>query len=245
MTSVPPFPGAIGLSGLDVYDWEDDAGVHGGAPHVHLVCSEAYVVVRGRGRVQLLSADGYREVPLEARDVVWYEPGTIHRSVNDGDLAVVAVMGNSGLPEAGDAVMTFSDEDLASPESYAAAASLGPTPTAKAALARRDRALAGFRVLREAAEAGDLGPLERFFARAAAIVRPRLDEWRGAITDGPLASAHASLQQVDALAAGDVAHLRDARTTRIPGPEGRTFGMCGLLRAYDPIRRAASATEAR
>ena len=31
----------------------------------------------------------------------------LHRAVNDGDLQVVVVMRNSGLPEAGDAVLTF------------------------------------------------------------------------------------------------------------------------------------------
>lgn len=58
-----PLPGAVGLSHLSAYDWEAIDGVCGGSPHLHLVCTEAYVVTGGRGAVQTLSPDGYREIP--------------------------------------------------------------------------------------------------------------------------------------------------------------------------------------
>lgn len=44
-----PLPGAVGLSHLSAYDWEAADGVCGGSPHLHLVCTEAYVVTGGRG----------------------------------------------------------------------------------------------------------------------------------------------------------------------------------------------------
>ena len=63
MTALPaPLPGAVGLSHLSAYDWEAADGVCGGSPHLHLVCTEAYVVTGGRGAVQTLTvADGYRD----------------------------------------------------------------------------------------------------------------------------------------------------------------------------------------
>lgn len=52
-------PGGVGVSGLSVYDWPAADGVCGGTPHLHLVCSEAYVVTGGRGAVQTLTASGH------------------------------------------------------------------------------------------------------------------------------------------------------------------------------------------
>ncbi|HJP80470.1 MAG TPA: cupin domain-containing protein [Pseudonocardiaceae bacterium] len=101
----PIFPGGTGVSGLSVYPWAAEDGVCGGSPHLHLACTEAYVVVGGRGAVQTLTAAGLTETPLSAGTVVWFSPGTIHRAVNhDGALRIVVLMQNSGLPEAGDAV---------------------------------------------------------------------------------------------------------------------------------------------
>lgn len=52
-------------------------------------------------------ASGPRQTPLAAGSVDWFTPGTIRRAVNHSGLTVVVVMANAGLPEAGDAVMTF------------------------------------------------------------------------------------------------------------------------------------------
>ena len=61
-------------------------GACGGSPHVHLVCTEAYVVAAGAGAVQTLGGDGYLETPLRPDDVVWFAPGTVHRLINHGGL---------------------------------------------------------------------------------------------------------------------------------------------------------------
>ncbi|MFF8846268.1 cupin domain-containing protein [Streptomyces sp. NPDC015127] len=154
---VPPYrgtpvvtrlPGGVGISGLTVYDWEAADGLCGGTPHMHLVCSEAYVVIDGSGSVQTLTTCGFADTPLHPGDVVRFTPGTIHRLVNDGGLRLVVLMQNSGLPEAGDAVFTFPAPVLADPHAYQAAAALTGDQAA-AARRRRDLALEGFLALRE------------------------------------------------------------------------------------------------
>lgn len=238
--AIPPFPGGTGISDLAVYDWEAADGLHGGSPHLHTSCTECYVVTAGAGRLQTLTEDGLGEVELRPGDVVWFTPGMIHRAVDEGGLRVVVVMGNSGLPEAGDAVMTLPPEHLATPEAYRAATSLdqdgaGATP-AERARARRDLAVAGFTALAEAVAAGDVEPLERFRAAAAALVRPRLADFERQWRAGALAAATATGEQLRALAAGDHGHLRSASVHRLRPPAERTWGMCGRLVAYDGLR---------
>ena len=238
MTGLPEFPGAVGITALRVYDWEAADGLCGGSPHVHLCCTEGYVVVGGAGRVQTLTATGSAETPLRPGDVVWFTPGTIHRAVNDGDLHVVALMQNSGLPEAGDAVLTFPREHLADRASYERAVALNGSEDR--ARARRDLAVEGFTRLRERTGAGDPAALEEFYAAAAALVRPQLASWRERWERGAAAVAGRTGEQLDALAAGDHSHLRDAVVARIEQPPPVTLGMCGRLSPYDPVRNAFS-----
>jgi len=98
-------PGGVGISLLTVYDVEAPDGLVGGTPHVHLACSEGYCVIAGAGAVQTLTPKGYAETQLQPATVVWFDPGTIHRLVNGGGLQILTLMSNSGLPEAGDAVL--------------------------------------------------------------------------------------------------------------------------------------------
>ncbi|MER6065162.1 cupin [Streptomyces sp. NPDC001792] len=226
-------PGGVAVSRLCVYDWPAPDGVRGGTPHVHLACSEAYVVTGGRGAVQTLTASGYAVTPLVPGTVAWFTPGTIHRLVNEGDLRITVLMQNSGLPEAGDAVLTLPPEYLADPETYAAATTIpagAPEPEReRIARARRDLALEGYRSLREAS-----GPqaLAAFHRAAAALVGPRVAEWRERWRRGALAAAEATGRHLERLAEGDATHLAEAvvRAER-PFEEGR-FGMCGRLDVY-------------
>lgn len=233
-----PLPGAVGVSRLRVYGWETPDGAHGGSPHLHLACSEAYVVVGGRGAVQTLTlAEGFRERPLHPGDLMWFTPGTIHRLINHGDLDIVVVMQNSGLPEAGDAVMTFEPDVVADRAAYAAAArlpdGLDPNPTddpEHPARRRRDRAIAGFLRLKDAWEAGDREPLEEFHRQAAALIEPNLPAWRERWAHGPAASSAETGEVLSALASRDVSHLRGAGVyTDDAVPR---VGMCGWLSAY-------------
>ncbi|MFI6206205.1 cupin [Streptomyces sp. NPDC051041] len=230
-----PLPGAVGLSHLSAYDWAAADGVCGGSPHLHLVCAEAYVVTGGRGAVQTLSPDGYRDIPLRPGSVAWFTPGTVHRMVQGGGLRVTVLMQNSGLPEAGDAVFTFPPDVLADPERYAAAATLPPGAgpgTEAAARRRRDLAVEGYLALRAALTAGDDGPYREFQRAAARLVRDRVPAWRELWRTGALAAAERTGAQLDALAQGDPAYLGEATAyaavpTRLGG-----FGMCGRRDEY-------------
>ncbi|MFJ9717049.1 cupin [Streptomyces sp. NPDC101213] len=230
-----PLPGAVGLSHLTAYDWEAADGVCGGSPHLHLVCTEAYVVTGGRGAVQTLSPDGYRDVPLEPGSVAWFTPGTVHRMVQGGGLRVTVLMQNSGLPEAGDAVFTFPPEVLADPRRYAAAAELPPGTGPEAAAAarrRRDLAVEGYVDLRKALVAGDPGPLLAFQRAAAALVRERVPVWRELWRSGALAAAERTGAQLDALAAGEPSYLAGATAYETAPARRGGFGMCGRRDEY-------------
>ncbi|MFI1509849.1 cupin domain-containing protein [Streptomyces sp. NPDC020597] len=226
-------PGGVAISHLSVYDWPAADGACGGTPHMHLACSEAYVVTGGRGAVQTLTSSGYEVTPLQAGTVAWFTPGTIHRLVNEGDLRITVLMQNSGLPEAGDAVLTLPPEYLTDPETYARATAIPADATEeeqeRAARARRDLALEGYRALREAE-----GPqaLAAFHRAAAALVRPRIAEWRERWRQGADASAAATAAQLDWLERGESPHLEAAAvSSEQPSARGK-FGMCGRLDVY-------------
>ncbi|MER5378674.1 cupin [Streptomyces sp. NPDC002688] len=230
----PGLPGAVAVSHLRVYDWPAADGVCGGTPHLHLTCSEAYVVTGGRGSVQTLTTSAYEVTPLVPGTVAWFTPGTIHRLVNEDDLRITVLMQNNGLPEAGDAVMTLPPEYLADPGTYAVAtvipADAPEGEQARFARAQRDLALEGYRALRDA---DGPAPLAAFHRAAAALVRPRLAEWRARWRRGAEAAATATKDQLDRLERGDASHLAGAvvRAER-PSARGR-FGMCGRLDVYE------------
>ncbi len=231
-----PLPGAVGLSHVSAYDWEAADGVCGGSPHLHLVCTEAYVVTAGRGAVQTLTPDGHRETDLAAGSVVWFTPGTVHRMVQRDGLRVTVLMQNSGLPEAGDAVFTFPPAVLADPERYAAAASLpakeGPEAE-EAARCRRDLAVEGYLVLRDALRQGDAGPLLEFHRAAARLVAPRVPAWERRWRAGALAAAERTGAHLAALAAGDATHLAEARVESATPTRHGGYGMCGRREEYE------------
>ncbi|CBG74730.1 conserved hypothetical protein [Streptomyces scabiei 87.22] len=226
-------PGGVAVSHLCVYDWPAADGVRGGTPHMHLTCSEAYVVTGGRGAVQTLTTSGYEVTPLAPGTVARFTPGTIHRLVDEGDLRITVLMQNSGLPEAGDAVLTLPPAYLTDPETYAAAtripADVPREEQERAARARRDLAVEGYRALREASGPE---PLAAFHRAAAALVKPRLAQWRARWERGARAAAAATGEQLDRLERGDVSHLADAVVrAEEPSVYGK-FGMCGRLDVY-------------
>ncbi|MQM24742.1 cupin domain-containing protein [Glycomyces albidus] len=229
------FPGGTSLSHLDVYGSAAPDGVCGGSPHMHLVSTEAYLVVEGRGTLQAIDGEGFHETELEAGSVVWFTPGTIHRAVNQGGLKIIVLMSNAGLPEAGDAVMTFPAEILADPAAYEEVATIGDSyGRSERVEARRDLAVTGFGRLRDAVRSGDLGPLKDFHAAAGALVQARAEAWGRLVRERPLAQAERSLALTRAVARGDIAHLSEARVHQaIPSEGERAFGMCGRLRTYD------------
>lgn len=230
----PPLPGAVGVSRLRVYDWpaaQGSDGFCGGTPHMHLACTEAYAVVGGSGAVQTLTAAGFASTPLAEGDLVWFTPGTVHRLVNDGDLRILVLMQNAGLPEAGDAVFTFPAELLADADAYAGAAALDPADPEGAARARRELAVAGFTELRDRLEAGDRQAMPGFHTAALRLVSARLPDWRARFEAGPAAEVSRTADWLDALAAGDTSHLSGAAVYR--GAAGPAWGMCGRLDKFE------------
>ncbi|MFB7187155.1 cupin domain-containing protein [Streptomyces sp. NPDC056230] len=236
MPTFEGLPGSVAVSHLRVYDWPTEDGLRGGTPHVHLACSEGYVVVAGAGSVQTLTASGFRRTPLTPGALVRFTPGTIHRLVNEDGLRIVVLMENSGLPEAGDAVLTLPPRHLADRDAYRAAVALpvdgSEAEQERAARARRDLAVEGFLALRRATEAGDPEPLAAFHRAAAALVRPRTEEWRERWRKGAAAASEVTGGRLDALARGDAGYLADACVhAERPSAHGR-FGMCGRLDVY-------------
>jgi mannose-6-phosphate isomerase-like protein (cupin superfamily) len=240
MSERPPFPGAIGVTHLRVYDTEAPDGLAGGTPHLHTVCTEAYAVVGGNGRVQTLTGSGFGERRLEAGAFVWFTPGTIHRLVNEGDLEILVLMQNAGLPEAGDMVITFPPEVMNDDDAYIAAASLPPgelttAGSGVAARERRDAAVLAFTTLRDAFDAGDRAPLDAFHAAAARLVRPQVDAWRKRWEKGPFAEANRTGALLDSLASGDGSYLAGSSVHAIPPPPNeRRMGCCGTLGTFAP-----------
>ncbi|MFF9571887.1 cupin domain-containing protein [Streptomyces sp. NPDC014685] len=236
MPTFEGLPGAVAVSHLRVYDWPTADGLRGGTPHLHLTCSEGYVVVGGTGSVQTLTASGFRETPLSPGALVRFAPGTIHRLVAEDGLRVVVLMENSGLPEAGDAVLTLPPDRLTDPETYRAAVALpvdgSGAEQERAARARRDLAIEGFLALRASTEAGDPAPLAAFHRAAAALVRPRIEDWRGRWRRGAAAASAATGDRLDALERGDGGYLADARVHAERPSEHGKFGMCGYLDVY-------------
>ena len=238
----PLFPGATGVSVLDVYDWPTPDGERGGSAHMHFASAEGYVVLSGTGRLQTLGRDGYAQTPLRTGDCLWFTPGTIHRLVNDGGLRILVVMQNAGLPEHGDAVLTFPPEVLADPDAYARAATLpgtGQEADQAAARRRRDLAITGYLGLRARVAAAGPAALEDFYAAALRLVNERVPGWRERWRDGALAAAALTGQHLDEIAVLDPGHLREGQVLRMAPlseiqPDGRGYGMCGRLTAYRP-----------
>jgi len=238
------FPGATGVTVLDVYDWVAPDGLRGGSAHVHLASTEGYVVLSGAGRLQTLGAQGHAETLLRPGDCLWFTPGTIHRLVNDGDLRLLVVMQNAGLPEHGDAVLTFPPDVLADPAAYARAASLAGDPAAggspaEAARRRASLAIEGYLVLRE--QVADKGPaaLDDFYAVALRLAGGHADDWRERWRAGALATAELTGVHLDEIGAGMAGHLAAASLWRIEqSPGERSYGMCGRLTTYPTSRTA-------
>lgn len=234
------FPGATALSEVSIYDWPAADGAAGGTPHLHTASAEAYMVQQGWGRLETLDSRGFTSTPLEPGVVLWFTPGTIHRAINDsGDLRVLVVMQNAGLPENGDAVMTFPPAHLADVDAYRRAAALVPSdadggdPDAEAAARRRrDLALEGYFALKEAVLESGPGALAGFHAAAARLVSFRISEWQDMLAQGAERQAAATREQLQSLEIAESFYLQDARTTMGKRKARRIYGMCGRIQAW-------------
>ena len=246
LAAVPGFPGGTAVSHLRVYDWPTADGLAGGSPHLHTASAEGYVVLRGEGTLETLSSAGYRETPLEAGTLLWFTPGTVHRLVNtSGDLELVVVMQNAGLPEAGDAVLTYPAHLLADAEAYRAVTTLpqggayddvteADQAMAEAARRRRDLAIEGYLDLRDQVTAHGPDALSGLHDAAVRLVRDKAAGWHHHWQQGPMGQAQLTGHHLAELEAGRGTHLSQATVYTAESPAGpRKTGMCGRLKVWD------------
>ncbi len=229
-------PGAVLMTRLNVYASPAPDGQVGGTPHVHLTCTEMYVVLSGRGAVELLDKDGFARVEMSPHDALLFSPGTIHRLINpEGDLEILVIMQNSGLPERGDNVVTFREEWLSDDRSYAEAMTVN---TLEDAYRRRDRGVEGFMQLKAAfAESREAGQraLEKFYSYAAARTASRHAKWGEIVRQGAAAAAQETLSQLDQLQQQDISYLSQSSYALIRQSNASKLGFCGHLdRYFDP-----------
>jgi mannose-6-phosphate isomerase-like protein (cupin superfamily) len=235
-----PLPGGTSVSHVQVYDTVGPDGLAGGSPHLHTVCTEAYLVIAGEGMVQTLSGEGYAETPLEHGTIAWFSPGTVHRLVNlDGHLELFVLMSNAGLPEAGDMVLALHPSLLADSDSYRAVADLpdGGRTTADspdAAVRRRDLAVDGFTYWRAAVETDGTGALGGLYAAAVDLLGRRPDAWGPLVDEDPARDLERSRSQIELLVGSDrsAAQARMSESgvrSRSLLPTTRSMGCCGTL----------------
>jgi mannose-6-phosphate isomerase-like protein (cupin superfamily) len=232
--SAPPLPGGVGLSRLRVYDWEGPDGLRGGSPHVHLACSEAYLVLDGEGAVQTLGPAGFAETPVERGSLLWFTPGLVHRLINRGELEIVVLMQIATLPEAGDCILSFPEEVLRDPQAYREAAAHDPDRSVGAAdddtaRRRRDLAVVGFNQLRDGTFA-----LDRFYELAAGIAASLAPTWRGAWEAGPAVASERAEELIAGLEDGGVPPLA-ASLFELRPPSTEVLGLCGRLHTYPSV----------
>ena len=226
MTAAPLFPGGVAVSDLAVYDWEAADGRCGGSPHLHTASSEGYVVTAGSGAVHTISRDGAAVHPLAAGSACGSRPAPCIASSTTATCDSLVIMQNSGLPEAGDAVLTFPARVLDDPDAYARAATLprrgeaAADEIAAAARARRDLAMEGYLELQEAMrerEARKRGTSCSPAPRGSCSRRSRSGSDRGTRPSPPRPSApgrsspRSPSGDPGALAAASVAHQRAGR----------------------------------
>jgi mannose-6-phosphate isomerase-like protein (cupin superfamily) len=238
--TAPGFPGGTAVTGLRVYDWEAADGLCGGSPHVHTVSSEAYLVTAGTGRVDTISMAGAAEHPLALGSLLWFSPGTVHRLVNTGGLTLQVVMSNAGLPEAGDAVLTFPRHILADPVLYAGHAALprgaGQPAAAAAARRRRDLALEGYEELRTSVLREGPDALLEFHRLTAALVRPNVERWKQIWAANVRNHMETTEKALNDLEAGSAASMAAAAVMRAQQRPQEGFGMCGHLTTWEDSR---------
>lgn len=238
---ITSFPGATGLSEVSIYDWPGADGAAGGTPHMHTASTEAYVVQQGTGRLETLDSRGFTSTPLAPGAVLWFTPGTVHRAINDsGDLVVLVVMQNAGLPENGDAVMTFPPGHLADAAAYRRVAALeltdadaGVAAVEDAARRRRDLALEGYFALKEAVLETGPGALAGFHAAAARLVSSKTGRWAEFLADGAARQAETTREQLRSLDMAESFYLQEARTTMGKRKTRRMYGMCGRIQTWE------------
>jgi mannose-6-phosphate isomerase-like protein (cupin superfamily) len=229
-------PGATLLTRLSVYDTESPDGQPGGTPHFHLVCSELYFALSGSGAVEIIDINGFQRIPLAEHSAFLFSPGTLHRLVNPNrNLEILLIMENSGLPERGDTIGTFSTEILSNDLSYHQAMQAS---SLQDAYRRRDDAVRGFLAVKDAFDRSlneGRALLQKVYELARARTAGHQKEWYEVVTHGAFDEAQSALMDIVRLQNGKIDHLYAAQNHYIAPVDANTVGFCGRLNRYfDP-----------
>lgn len=220
----------IGLTRLHVYDQRPAPdGTLSGCAHVHAYTDEAYYVVAGRGALELHDVErGFRRVPLQAGDFVQFGPGTLHRSVNESGLDILALMSNGGLAERGDARIYFGASVDADPAEFERLRALPQTHGLDGALQRRDASTLAYAALLRLWDddrAAYMAELQRFVDLHRGLASAHAQRYESIIDHGP---AHWLRQSLERLHQPAAAHPEASGVLRDAAPT--VLGMCGVLR---------------
>jgi len=241
----PSLLGGIGLTHLQVYHHRPDPdGRHTGCAHIHALTPEAYFGLHGEGAIELHDPqNGFRSVPILPGTFVQFAPGTLHRSVSTDNLRVLAIMGNGGLPERGDARIYFGPEADADEQEFERLKGLVRTGL-EGALERRDvSALAYRRLMRlwETDKPAYRAELVRFLDVHRRAIAGNRESFEEAVRTGPLAAGRAALAGLAALAGpsawgegSDAASAVKWTSDRV----GSVYGMCGILHQVENMGAA-------
>ncbi len=223
--------GGIGLTHLTVYEQRPAPdGLNSGSPHVHAITDEAYYVLSGTGKAELHDVQhGFRTVELKQGQYLQFPPCVLHRIVSTGGLVILAVMGNAGLAERGDARIYFGKSVDDDPAEFARLTGLAKAEGLEGALKRRDAAVKAYGNLLKLWETDRpayFDELRRFTAlhlTAMEQIKPRFAD---AVARGPLYWGRLSQRRIDALPKGEA--QPDALFHN--GEPKIAYGMCGILR---------------
>ncbi len=226
--------GGIGLTHLTVYGQRPAPdGKHSGCAHVHAITDEAYFVISGKGAVELHDLEhGFRSVPLTAGSYVQFAPGTLHRTVNGGDLVVLGIMGNAGLAERGDARIWFGAEADANSARYQEFWTLPARKGLDGALERRDRSVAAYMqllTLWDSDRTSYLKALSDFIDLHARTMAPMRERFQGVVREGPAIWLQTAFARIDGLPS----LIEKPQAEHVGADETPKFGMCGMLRPLD------------
>ena len=177
--------------------------------------------IAGEGAIELHDLEnGYRRIPIAKGSYVQFPPWTLHRSVSTEALEVLALMGNQGLAERGDARIYFGsdvDEDPARYEDLKRVAENG----LDGAIERRDHSSHAYMALMhlwKTDKDGYRAELRRFF-----------DRHRQTIAAMPALSGAVIAEPGDA-----VSGVRRWSSDR----SDVKLGMCGTLRQINVLEEA-------
>ena len=227
--------GGIGLTYLKVYHVRPGPdGVHASCAHVHALTDEAYYGVAGEGAVELHDlVQGFKTVPINKGTFVQFPPGTVHRSVSYDHLEVVALMGNGGLAERGDARIYFGPEVDQDEEEYTRLKEL-VSEGEDGALRRRDASCRAYMRLLDLWKTDHdayRAELLRFVERHRRDIAKVTDVMLAAIERGPVQSVQQVKKRLQDI--GNPWRMDDHIRVTETDASVSTLGMCGVLRQID------------